>query len=457
MKKKILYSIYIICMFAMCLVPTVFTLVHKEKNEREGDMKVPQLTTAGKLNISYLEDWDDYFSKTFTFRNDLIAADAEIMKSVFGQSNNDKIVVGKKGWLFFAETLNDYQGIPTITKRGANNIARTIELIQKVMEDSGSDFIFTIAPIKNSLYGEYMPDNIRKFSNSKNYNLVKEVMKNYKINYFDLFQFLGEKDEVLYCKTDSHWNNKGAAITCTELMHRLNKRGTDYNEIKPEKKFDYVGDLEEMLFPGRTKPAEDNFYFGNEKDIHYTSLFKDVEAVSVATQNTDKEDEIMMFRDSFGNAIIPYIANEYQTCTFSKAMPYNLTIAQLKGVDDVVIEIVERHLDMLCNDVPVIQMPENNSIKINHPIRDLQGDLKIEEQEEQYFITGHIPKKYVSDNSLIYVIMNGGVYEAFPCSCDGKYHDYSFGLYVEKTEDINDIKIAVKRDGKIHITENKIK
>ena len=112
---------------------------------------------------------------------------------------------------------------------------------------------------------------------------------------------------------------------------------------------------------------------------------------------------------------------------------------------------------MLCNDVPVIQMPENNSIKINHPIRDLQGDLKIEEQEEQYFITGHIPKKYVSDNSLIYVIMNGGVYEAFPCSCDGKYHDYSFGLYVEKTEDINDIKIAVKRDGKIHITENKIK
>lgn len=457
MKKKILYSVYIVCMLAMCLIPTVLTLVHKEKNQREGEIEVPKLQTEGKINTGYFEDLDDYFSKTFTLRNDLIVTDAKIMKGLFGQSNNDKIIVGKEGWLFFSETLNDYKGIPTITKRGANNIARTIELIQKIMEDSGSDFVFTIAPNKNSLYSQYMPDNIKKLSNSKNYDLVKDAMKNYDINYFDLFEFIGGKDEVLYCKTDSHWNNKGAAITCTELLNRLNKQGTDYNKITPKKKFDYTGDLEEMLFPDTKKPSEDNFYFGNEKNIKYTSPIRDVEAVSVATENPEKEDEIMMFRDSFGNAIIPYIADEYNKCTFSKAMPYNLTIAQLKGVDDVVIEIVERHLDLLCNEVPVVLVPENKKIAIKHPTEDLEADVKIEDQEDQYFITGKVQEKFISDNSIIYVIINGGIYEAFPCSNSGKYNDNAFGLYVEKTEDINDIKVAVKTNGKIHITDNKIK
>lgn len=457
MKKKILYSVYIVCMLGMCLIPTVFTLIHRETNQRQGDVEAPRLKKEGKVNFSYLEDLDDYFSKTFTLRNDLIVADAKIMKNVFGQSNNDKIIVGKEGWLFFSETLDDYQGVKTITKRGANNIARTIELIQKVMEKRGSDFVFTIAPNKNSLYRQYMPNHIKKLSDTKNYDLVKAAMNHYDINYFDLFEFIGSKDEVLYCKTDSHWNNKGAALTCTELLKRLNKEGKDYSKETPEKKFDYTGDLQEMLFPDITKPSEDNFYFGNEKNINIVSPIKDVEAISITTQNSNKEEDIMMFRDSFGNAIIPYIANEYHGGTFSKAMPYNLTIAQLRGVDDVVVEIVERHLDMLCNDVPVLWMPEDDSIEIKNPMKDLQAEVNVEEQEEQYFISGRIKEKFVDDNSLIYVIINGGVYEAFPCSSNGTYDDNSFGLYIEKTEAIQDIKVAVKTDGVFHITDNKIK
>lgn len=457
MKKNITYTFYIVIMLTMCLVPTIGTLLHKEENKRQGEVEVPQIKVEGKINTNYFEDFDDYYSKTFTLRNELIATDAKIMKNVFKQSNNDKIVVGKDGWLFFSETLNDYQGVKTITKRGANNIARTIELIQKVMESSGSDFIFTIAPNKNSIYPEYMPSNIKKISNTKNYDLVKEAMTNYDVNYFDLFEFIGNKDEILYCKTDSHWNNKGAALTCTELLKRLNKQCMDYNEKSFEKKFDYTGDLQEMLFPNDTKPSEDNFYFGNEKNINYASPMKDVEAVSIVTLNPNKKDQIMMFRDSFGNAIIPYIEDEYQMGTFSKAMPYNLTIAQLKGVDDVVIEIVERHLDMLCSNVPVLCMPEINGIDAEHIEDNLNAEVKVEEQDEQYLITGEVDKKFVSDNSTIYVIINGSAYEAFPCSNNGKYNDYAFGLYVENIDDIDEIKVVVDTGGKFHSTDNMIK
>ena len=57
---------------------------------------------------------------------------------------------------------------------------------------------------------------------------------------------------------------------------------------------------------------------------------------------------------------------------------------------------------------------------------------------------------------MIYVIINNGVYEAFPCSNNGEYCDNAFGLYVEKTEDICDIRIVIKAKEELHITENKI-
>ena len=122
-----------------------------------------------------------------------------------------------------------------------------------------------------------------------------------------------------------------------------------------------------------------------------------------------------------------------------------------------IIEIVERHLDLLCNEVPVVLMPQNTEIDIENPIGDLKADVHIEEQEEQYLITGTIEEKFVSENSLVYVIINNRVYEAFPCSNNGKYNDNAFGLYIEKTEDIRDIRIAIQTNDRFHITKNKIK
>ena len=77
----------------------------------------PSINTGGKLNVKFFDQLNYYFSDNFAFRQNLIEADAIIKKNVFRQSGNEKVIVGSKGYLFFSETLDDYLGQNTLSKR----------------------------------------------------------------------------------------------------------------------------------------------------------------------------------------------------------------------------------------------------------------------------------------------------------------------------------------------------
>ena len=42
--------------------------------------------------------------------------------------------------------------------------------------------------------------------------LLKPYLEDRGVRYLDLFTLFESQDEVLYLKTDSHWNNKGAFL-----------------------------------------------------------------------------------------------------------------------------------------------------------------------------------------------------------------------------------------------------
>ncbi len=63
-----------------------------------------------------------------------------------------------------------------------------------------------------------------------------------------------------------------------------------------------------------------------------------------------------MYRDSYGEAILPYMAECFNTAEFSRSEAYDLS-----GVgegDTVIVEIVERNLDRLQKYAPVMAAPE---------------------------------------------------------------------------------------------------
>lgn len=69
--------------------------------------------------------------------------------------------------------------------------------------------------------------------------------------------------------------------------------------------------------------------------------------IQIDTTNEQKEHSLLMFRDSFGNALYPFLADSFGHSRFSRKMPYPLTMMQEVNADVVIVEIVERNIPYL--------------------------------------------------------------------------------------------------------------
>ena len=151
--------IYIILAMAICMIPSVGMIFRPttETSENKEMAAWPSFTEDGSWNENYLEEAGEYFDDHFAFRPELVSSDARIRGDLFGVSSSDQVILGKDGWLYYEATANDYLRQNQISDRAIYNIAHNVALMQQYVEEQGSQFLFTVTPNKNSLYGEYMP------------------------------------------------------------------------------------------------------------------------------------------------------------------------------------------------------------------------------------------------------------------------------------------------------------
>ncbi len=85
-----------------------------------------------------------------------------------------------------------------MSDRALFNVARSLSMMQEYAERQGADFLFTIAPNKNSLYGEHMPyyDSL-KVSDEKNMDRIVPWLEKEGVHYAALSQVFAEQEEVL--------------------------------------------------------------------------------------------------------------------------------------------------------------------------------------------------------------------------------------------------------------------
>ena len=81
------------------------------------------------------------------------------------------------------------------------------------MRQGAVDFVFTVAPNKNSLYGENMPyyDSL-KVDEENNLARLVPFLEKEGVSYVDLYEAFTGEEEILYHERDSHWNNKGGGF-----------------------------------------------------------------------------------------------------------------------------------------------------------------------------------------------------------------------------------------------------
>ena len=411
MKNKI---IFIGVFLALCLSLSIGTLLfgpaEAAANERLAELPSIQ-TEEGRINTDYLSQLQNYVNDRFFLRQKLITLDRR-MSNLLGVSGESSVIAGKNGWLFFAETLDDYTGTGLMSSRELFSAASNVALMDEYCRANGKEFTFIIAPNKNSLYGQFMPDYgvTAKTSNAKRFH---DLLDQLQVEYVDLFTALGEIPETLYFAHDSHWNSKGAALGA-DLINRSFGVDSNYFGADFSQSATHEGDLYAMVFPG-AQDTERNPVYGGELNYTFTSKATQPDAIVLTTEGTGNGN-LLCYRDSFGILLYPYLADSYASTKFSRSVSYDMTGSE----DYVAVELVERNLNYLIQNVPVMPSPVRK-LELPDVVSGTVEASKVENARAgngcaQF--AGTLPAK-PDAASCVYVVCDGVTYEAFCLENDG--------------------------------------
>jgi len=431
MKKKIAYCVFIAAFFVLCIIPSAGILIWGESDAAANEILASRpviMQEDGTLNENITDDLTSYFADRFAFRQQFITAYAKIHSAVFGESSSPDVILGESGWLYYASTVDDYLHINTLDQREINSIARTVAMMQQYAEERGIKFAFTLAPNKNSVYPFHMPDAGDVSDDPNNMEMLEQALREQGVNYADIKSAVSAEVERkyasskledhnasdLYHRLDSHWNNLGAALGLRVITDTLGVDAHDWFSERHVIRYDFKGDLYEMLYPAG-KELDENMYFDREFSFTYgedhAGNVPKVDSMKITTVNENKTGSLLMFRDSFGNALYPFMADSFGQAVFSRMMPYRMDWTDQMDLDYLVIEIVERNIKNLLERAPVMAAPEVtlDQFPKGMSLSDIAASAAVSESAElsgYSVITGNFDDSEVDDDSRVFLMIS---------------------------------------------------
>ena len=403
---KLTAKIFTAAFLLLCLAPGVATLILGPSAARANEAAPQKPSLAGRdggLNVDVLSDTADYVNETFAFRQELITLWARF-EALFGESAEDGVILGSDGWLFYADELDDFTGARPMTEREVFAAARNLALMSEYAEGLGADFVFTAAPNKSSLYGGHMPDYPRAEGPSDAERLALELERQ-GVNYVNLFELFGGEGGTLYFEHDSHWTSRGAALAADAINAALGVESA-YGEGYEYETRPHTGDLFEMLYPsgtdGETDDAPVALAFTQGEGVRPDSITIDTRSAQEGT--------LLMFRDSFGELLYPFMAGSWGEARFSRQAAYDLTVAEELSAGAVVVEIVERNLSWLYEQPALFPAPEREADASGAAPG--EAALGLEGAADGYHSVAGTVSGEIDVDSPIYIGYNGAWYEA---------------------------------------------
>ena len=308
------------------------------------------------------KEFDSYYFGNLPFRVYCLRFYSYVLYKLTGNIETSKVLFGKNGWLFYCDKTDgdpvaDYKRINQFTNEELIKITKNLNDLQQYCKKRNCDFVFLIGPNKENIYPEYMPDNIiRTNYTSRTKQLVNYLKANTNIKVIDPTSDLIEakKDDFVYYKCDTHWNDLGGYVASKLLLDNFGLNLPNCSVLKKEQEYneDNIYDLADMT--GMRKKAL--FFETNEIRISgYTnlqvekrpSIVKD--EIRMYCQNAPKKEKIMILRDSFAKYMIPVVSAYYQDSVYYMYAYFYKELVDIEKPNLLVFEVVERCFPRLMN------------------------------------------------------------------------------------------------------------
>lgn len=327
------------------------------ENRQKAAMPELSLATYSSFPTAFAE----YLEDRLPFRNELMTLNSAMEYYLFHRSTSDNVLIGKEGWLFYVskgdgDPIGSYQGTNLLSEDELAVMAENLVFWRDYLAERGMEFVLFLAPNKERMYSEYMPDS---YGDPAEEYKVKQVVEYLRANtdlrvvypYEELMQAKEAVAENIYYKTDSHWNEIGAYVGASALLKEL---GIDMPAITDEgitieDPGKAEGDLAKMLYLSKPMKNVDSNYHVTGYDAHGVTNDEADFFGMMSYYTTDAADErsLYLIRDSFATAMSPYLASQFDTANMRHISSYTNDDLWQCDPDVVVLELVERNVDKL--------------------------------------------------------------------------------------------------------------
>lgn len=325
-----------IAFIAVLLGALLLTLALPDKtfspDENRMLQQLPKLTLSALTSGEWMEDMEKYLADQFPGRTFFVRAKASL-DHMMGKREIGGAYLGKDGQYF--ETTSSIDPI---------QLDKNIGYLQAFAQKRS----FCFLPVYSA--GTLYPERLPAFAETAD---ERAVLAQIGLEYVDILPDLtAHKEEALYFRTDHHWTQDGAYLAylafCEEMgfepvaqFERVESAqpffGSLYSKApifgaQPDAFHLYKIDREvSVVYDMDESTRTDSLYTLsalNEKDQYVA--FQDGNHARVdITTDADTGRELIVIKDSFAHALVPFLANHYNRIVVIDLRYYNFPVSAL--------------------------------------------------------------------------------------------------------------------------------
>lgn len=326
----------------------------------------PPIRIDNQINLQFSKQFETWLNDRFYGRHKFIALYDELrLLMQLGHYENAKAFQGTSGWLFYKmdNSVELYQNRKPFSEEECNVILNNLKLRNEWFFGHGMKYYLFVEPNKSDIYGEYYLPNINKKKGPDRIELLEDYLNdngygNYL--YYSKKMLLNHKNEgLLYIKPDTHWSELGAYWGYQMIMEILLKDFKNIGYLSDKdiemtlENNHQIGDLSQMLTINNNNLYDDSYFVPRPVGGYHYSVVK-VEgkenkssSYRVITKNPNKNLKVIVYRDSFFNAVIPYFSESFGEVEYIWDYTLDKDFILEEKPDLVIQEMVSRFTDSL--------------------------------------------------------------------------------------------------------------
>jgi alginate O-acetyltransferase complex protein AlgJ len=357
----IVFERLMIAVFVLAIaVPLVGTLTLSAPEEEFEENREPAPLPVWPHDIHTLAAWPEaftrYFADHFAFRSQLVRWQALFRVRVLGSSPNPDVVIGKDGWLFYGAdgAVEDYSGTRPFTEVELRAWRDTLQHTQDWLQERSITYVFAIAPDKHVVYPEFMPDGLHPgLPHTRVDQLLQELRTRSTVRVVDLRAAVTAARHTgrLFHLTDTHWNDLGAFVAYRQVIEQLGEPGgparslADFEgrrEMRPGLDLSRMLGLKSVLHEEdlRLEPRAPR----RARVVEPARASRALMDARVVTEQPGALPRAVVFRDSFGSAMIPFLSEHFSRAVYVWQNEFDPGLVLQERPHVVIQEWVGRHL-----------------------------------------------------------------------------------------------------------------